>query len=134
VAVVQEAWISGVSPRRVDALAQAMGVSGIYKSTVSKLCWDIAERVNAFLDRPLTATGPTSGWTPHTPKPAKEAGVSGAAIISVAANERPAERERSSASGLGHPRQRPSGLTSRAVARPRGLEHRLNSGAMARAL
>ena len=92
-AVVQEAWISGVSPRRVDALAQAMGVSGIYKSTVSKLCWDIAERVNAFLDRPLTATGPTSGWTPHTPKPAKEAGVSGAAIIAVAA-KRDGQRER----------------------------------------
>ena len=54
VAVIQEAWISGVSTRRVDDLVQAMGLSGIGKSTVSKLCRDIDERVNAFLDRPLT--------------------------------------------------------------------------------
>ena len=46
-----------MSPRRVDALAQAMGVSGSSKSTVSKLCRDIAERVNEFLDRPLTGDG-----------------------------------------------------------------------------
>ncbi len=38
VAVIQEAWISGVSTRRVDDLVQAMGLSGISKSTVSKLC------------------------------------------------------------------------------------------------
>jgi transposase-like protein len=37
----------------VDDLVQAMGVSGISKSTVSKLCRDIDERVGAFLDRPL---------------------------------------------------------------------------------
>src|ERR1700742_523869 len=53
VAVIQEAWVSGVSTRRVDDLVQAMGLSGISKSTVSKLCKDIDERVHAFLDRPL---------------------------------------------------------------------------------
>jgi transposase-like protein len=52
VAVIQEAWISGVSTRRVDDLVQAMGLSGIGKSTVSKLCKDIDERVGGFLDRP----------------------------------------------------------------------------------
>jgi transposase-like protein len=45
VAVIQEAWISGVSTRRVDDLVQAMGLSGISKSTASKLCRDIDERV-----------------------------------------------------------------------------------------
>src|ERR1700741_4184641 len=50
-AVIQEAWIGGVSTRRVDDLVQAMGLSGISKSQVSKLCKDIDERVNAFLDR-----------------------------------------------------------------------------------
>ncbi len=54
VAVIQEAWIGGVSTRRVDELVQAMGLSGISKSTVSKLCKDIDERVNDFLERPLT--------------------------------------------------------------------------------
>ena len=58
VAVIQEAWIGGVSTRRVDELVQAMGLSGISKSTVSKLCKDIDERVNAFLDRPLEGEWP----------------------------------------------------------------------------
>lgn len=51
---LQEAWIGGVSTRRVDDLVQAMGLTGISKSTVSKLCRDIDERVKDFLDRPLT--------------------------------------------------------------------------------
>jgi len=50
VTVIQEAWIGGVSTRRVDELVQAMGLSGISKSQVSKLCKDIDERVSAFLD------------------------------------------------------------------------------------
>ena len=49
VAVIQEAWISGVSTRRVDDLVQAMGLAGISKSTVSKLCKDIDDRVSASL-------------------------------------------------------------------------------------
>src|SRR5215469_14557071 len=53
VTVIQEAWIGGVSTRRVDELVQAMGLSGISKSQVSKLCKDTDERVNAFLDRPI---------------------------------------------------------------------------------
>jgi putative transposase len=54
-AVIQEAWIGGVSTRKVDDLVQAMGLSGISNSSVSKLCMDIDERVHEFLDRPLTA-------------------------------------------------------------------------------
>jgi transposase-like protein len=38
IAVIQEAWIGGVSTRRVDDLVQAMGLSGIGKSQVSKPC------------------------------------------------------------------------------------------------
>src|SRR5918995_1480083 len=53
VTVIQEAWIGGVSTRRVDELVQAMGLAGISKSQVSKLCKDIDERVNAFLERPI---------------------------------------------------------------------------------
>ena len=58
VAVIQEAWIGGVSTRRVDELVQAMGLSGISKSTVSKLCKDIDERVTGFLERPLEGEWP----------------------------------------------------------------------------
>jgi transposase-like protein len=55
---MQEAWIGGVSTRRVEDLVQAMGLTGISKSTVSKLCRDIDERVNAFLDRALEGEWP----------------------------------------------------------------------------
>src|SRR6201981_152271 len=58
IARAQEAWIGGVSTRRVDDLVQAMGLSGISKSQVSKLCKEIDERVHAFLDRPLAGQGP----------------------------------------------------------------------------
>src|SRR5919199_5082511 len=87
VAVIQEAWIGGVSTRRVDDLVRAMGLSGISKSTVSKLCKDIDERVNAFLDRPLAGEWPYL-WLDATYLKQREGGriVSVAAIIAVAAN------------------------------------------------
>ena len=51
VAVVQEAYLQGVSTRSVDELVKAMGMTGISKRQVSRLCMEIAERVNAFLGR-----------------------------------------------------------------------------------
>ena len=87
VAVIQEAWISGVSTRRVAALVQAMGLAGISKSTVSKLCKDIDDRVNAFLDRPLVGDWPYL-WLDATYLKQREGGriTSVAAIIAVAVN------------------------------------------------
>jgi hypothetical protein len=41
VAVIQEAWLLGVSTRKVDDLVQAMGMSGISKSQVAKICEEI---------------------------------------------------------------------------------------------
>ena len=76
VAVIQEAWIGGVSTRRVDDLVQAMGLTGISKSTVSKLCKDIDERVREFLTGRSPATGPTSGSTPPTSRCARAGGSS----------------------------------------------------------
>src|SRR4051812_28442345 len=85
VSVIQEAWIAGVSTRRVDELVQAMGMSGISKSSVSKLCKDIDERVNAFLKRPLCGEGPYL-WLDATSLKVRDGGriVSVAAIIAVA--------------------------------------------------
>ena len=87
VAVIQEAWIGGVSTRRVDELVQAMGLSGISKSQVSKLCKDIDERVNTFLNRPIEGDWPYL-WLDATYLKVREGGriVSVAAIIAVAAN------------------------------------------------
>lgn len=87
VAVIQEAWIAGVSTRRVDDLVQAMGMTGISKSSVSKLCKDIDERVHAFLKRPLTGEWPYL-WLDATYLKVRQGGriVSVAAIIAVAVN------------------------------------------------
>src|SRR5438552_6303617 len=87
VMVIQEAWIGGVSTRRVDELVQAMGLAGISKSQVSKLCKDIDERVNAFLDRPLDSEWPYL-WLDATYLKVRDGGriVSVAAIIAVAVN------------------------------------------------
>ena len=87
VAVIQEAWIGGVSTRRVEDLVQAMGLDGISKSSVSRLCQDIDERVNAFLDRPLEGEWPYL-WLDATYLKQRQGGriVSVAAIIAVAAN------------------------------------------------
>lgn len=87
VAVIQEAWISGVSTRRVDDLVQAMGLSGISKSQVSKLCKDIDERANVFLSRPLDGEWPYL-WLDATSLKQREGGrvVRVAARIAVAAN------------------------------------------------
>jgi len=52
-ALIQEAYIHGVSTRAVDDLVRAMGLTGPSKSQVSRLCEEIDERVQAFLNRPL---------------------------------------------------------------------------------
>jgi putative transposase len=86
-AVIQEAWINGVSTRRVEELVQAMGMTGISKSQVSKLCKEIDERVHSFLQRPLEGDWPYL-WLDATYLKVRQCGriVSVAAIIAVAAN------------------------------------------------
>ena len=87
VAVIQEAWIGGVSTRRVEDLVQAMGLAGISKSTVSKLCKDIDDRLNAFLERPLVGDWPYL-WLDATYLKQREGGQirTVAVIIAVAVN------------------------------------------------
>ncbi|MGE5722938.1 MAG: transposase, partial [Sphingomonadales bacterium] len=59
-AVIQEAYIQGISTRSVDDLVKAMGMSGISKSQVSRLCEEIDQRVKAFLDRPIEGDWPAA--------------------------------------------------------------------------
>jgi putative transposase len=86
-AVIQEAYIQGVSTRSVDELVKAMGMSGISKSQVSRLCAEIDERVGAFLNRPIEGDWPYL-WIDATYVKTREAGriVSVAVIIAVAVN------------------------------------------------
>ena len=86
-AVVQEAYIQGVSTRSVDDLVKAMGMTGISKSQVSRLCAEIDERVKAFLDRPIEGSWPYL-WIDATYVKVREGGriVSVAVIIAVGVN------------------------------------------------
>jgi putative transposase len=86
-AVIQEAYVHGVSTRSVDDLVKAMGMTGISKSQVSRLCSEIDERVSAFLSRPIEGSWPYL-WIDATYVKVREAGriVPVAVIIAVAVN------------------------------------------------
>jgi len=87
VAVIQEAWIQGVSTRKVDDLVQAMGMTGISKSQVSELCREIDVRVGEFLNRRIEGEWPYL-WLDATYLKVREGGriVSIAAIIALGVN------------------------------------------------
>jgi putative transposase len=86
-AVIQEAYVHGVSTRSVDDLVKAMGMTGISKSQVSRLCAEIDERVKAFLDRPIEGSWPYL-WIDATYVKVRDSGriVSVAVIIAVGVN------------------------------------------------
>ncbi len=86
-AVIQEAYVQGVSTRSVDELVKALGMSGISKSQVSRLCAEIDERVGAFLNRPIEGDWPYL-WIDATYVKVREAGriVSVAVIIATGVN------------------------------------------------
>jgi transposase-like protein len=86
-AVIQEAYIHGVSTRSVDDLVKALGMSGVSKSQVSRLCAEIDERVTAFLERPLEGDWPYL-WIDATYLKVRQNGriVSVAVIVAVGVN------------------------------------------------
>src|ERR1700740_200975 len=87
-AVIQEAYIHGISTRSVDGLVKAMGMTGISKSQVSRLCGEIDGKIAAFLDRPLEGEWPYI-WLDATYVKARRDGriVSVAVIIAVGVND-----------------------------------------------
>jgi transposase-like protein len=86
-AVIQEAYIQGISTRSVDDLVKALGMSGVSKSQVSRLCEEIDERVGAFLNRPIEGDWPYL-WIDATYVKVRQNGriVSVAVIIAVGVN------------------------------------------------
>jgi transposase-like protein len=86
-AVIQEAYIHGVSTRSVDDLVKAMGMSGISKSQVSRLVEEIDDKVQAFLSRPIEGDWPYL-WIDATYIKVRQAGriVSVAVTVAVGAN------------------------------------------------
>src|SRR3954452_18246546 len=85
-AVIQEAYIQGISTRSVDDLVKAMGCSGVSKSQVSRLCEEIDGRVKAFLERPIEGDWPYL-WIDATYLKVRQDGrvISVAVIVAVGA-------------------------------------------------
>jgi putative transposase len=94
VAVVQEAYVHGVSTRKVDALVRALGMEGISKSEVSRLCAELDRAVRAFRERRLDEHRYPYLWLDARYEKVREGGriVSMAFLTAIAVNER-GERE-----------------------------------------
>jgi putative transposase len=86
-AVIQEAYVQGISTRSVDDLVRAMGMEGVSKSQVSRLCAEIDGRVQDFLSRPIEGDWPYL-WLDATYVKVREAGrvVSVAVTVAVGVN------------------------------------------------
>jgi len=86
-AVIQEAYVQGISTRSVDDLVKALGMSGISKSEVSRLCQEIDGKVKAFLDRPIEGDWPYL-WIDATYVKVRRDGriVSVAVIVAIGVN------------------------------------------------
>jgi transposase-like protein len=112
-AVIQEAYVQGIATRSVDNLVKAMGMSGISKSQVSRLCEEIDDKVKAFLERPIEGDWPYL-WIDATYLKVRRGGciVSVAVIIAVGVKT----DGRSEVLGMesAHPRPSRSGRSSRA--------------------
>jgi transposase-like protein len=58
VAVVMEAYVNGVSTRKVDRIVEELGISGMTKDRVSQICKGLDEKVRGFRERPLEGEYP----------------------------------------------------------------------------
>ena len=76
VSVVQEAYVAGVSTRKVDQVVESLGLR-ISKSEVSRICAGLDEQVDAFRNRPLRAATRTCGSTRRSRRSATAAASSG---------------------------------------------------------
>jgi putative transposase len=72
--VVQQAYVEGISTRRVDDLVKALGCEGISKSQVSRICQELDTVVEAFLDRPLDGGPYPYLWLDALTQKVREAG------------------------------------------------------------
>ena len=93
-AVVQEAYVHGVSTRKVDELVKALGMGGISKSRVSEVCEELDEEVERFKSRPLEGCYPYV-WVDATYVKARQDGrvAATAVVIAVGVNAQSGERE-----------------------------------------
>jgi putative transposase len=95
VAVVQEAYVQGVSTRRVDELVQTLGLHGISKSQVALLCQELDAAVERFRTRPLDTASYPYVWLDATYVKARIAGrvIGQAVVIAIGLNAATGQRE-----------------------------------------
>lgn len=86
--VIQEAYVHGVSTRKVDDIVRALGVEGVSKSEVSRICQALDDQVEAFRNRPLTKDYPYL-WLDAKYLKVRENGrvVSNAVVVAYGVNE-----------------------------------------------
>ncbi len=86
--VVQQAYVEGVSTRRVDDLVKALGCDGISKSQVSRICQELDAVVEAFLGRPLDGGPYVYVWLDALTQKVREAGriVNVCVVVATAVN------------------------------------------------
>ena len=87
-AVIQQAYVEGVSTRRVDDLVKALGCEGISKSQVSRICSELDEVVEDFLGRPLDGGSYPYLWLDALTQKVREAGriVNVSVVVATAVN------------------------------------------------
>jgi len=88
VQVVAEAYVRGVSTRRVEGLVEMLGIASLSKSQVSELARDLDEMVSGFRDRPLDAGPYTYVWADALTMKVREGGriVNIACLLAVGVN------------------------------------------------
>jgi len=86
--VVAQCYIEGVSTRRVDDIARQMGIDGISKSQVSRICGELDEVVAAWRNRPLDAGPYPFVWIDALTQKVREAGriVNTCVLVATAVN------------------------------------------------
>jgi putative transposase len=89
VSVIQEAYVAGVSTRKVDQVVESLGLR-VSKSEVSRSCQGLDEQVAAFRSRPLAGRTRTCGWTPRSRRSETAAGSCASASSSPTACTSPA--------------------------------------------
>jgi putative transposase len=91
--VVQEAYIHGVSTRKVDELVVSLGMKGISKSEVSRICRELDEVVIAFKERPFEGQFPYVWLDATFPKVREGGRVRGMALVVAIGIRETGERE-----------------------------------------
>jgi transposase-like protein len=86
--VIVEAYVKGVSTRKVDDLVRALGIDGISRSEVSRICKSLDEEVKTFLSRPIEGEHPYV-WLDATFHKVREAGrvVSVATVVAIGVDD-----------------------------------------------